>query len=237
MSDPFQQVSLDNRGVLFQQHLSKCEAYITGWAPERNALADKAGSCLANGYNCNFRSPEGSSAFTLITSMATDHVSAIRSLRGLVRLAVLMLLLPDGSGKVILKHLSERVISTRYGKVRGMLVEFNPMNRLKNVEAFLGLRYGDLDAGGMRFMPPKNPKEQWNGIRVAVKHMPVCPQPKRHEREYSQQLPESRVAHLRNITPYLTDQKEDCLYLNLYVPKQAASSVRPEDNVWCQLGV
>ncbi|CAL1527296.1 unnamed protein product, partial [Lymnaea stagnalis] len=123
------------------------------------------------------------------------------------------------NGEVVLKQLSERVITTRYGKVRGLLVEF-PNRHLRPVEAYLGLRYGDLDSGGMRFMPPKNPKEMWNRIRVAVKHQPVCPQPRRHEREYSQQLPEGRVAHLRNITPFLTEQKEDCLNLNLYVPIQ-----------------
>ena len=119
--------------------------------------------------------------------------------------------------------------------------------------------------GNMRFMPPKNPKEQWTKIRAAVAQQPSCPQlirnhPRRqqqdhdnddddndnddndngNERDYQQnnggggggsgsggggrrgggggggggRVPEN----LRNITPFLTEQIEDCLTLNLYVP-------------------
>ncbi|KAL8625564.1 hypothetical protein ACOMHN_014652 [Nucella lapillus] len=134
-------------------------------------------------------------------------------------LAVLTLLhcLPWSTAKVIRKQMSRRVITTRYGKVRGILVEF-PNRHLKPVEAFFGLKYADLEKGNMRFMPPKNPKEQWTKIRAAIQQRPSCPQLTRHEREYEQALPEGRVAHLRNITPFLTDQIEDCLTLNLYVP-------------------
>ncbi|GFN74019.1 hypothetical protein PoB_000052500 [Plakobranchus ocellatus] len=148
------------------------------------------------------------------------NVSAIVQLLQCICLLLVLLtpLLPTATdGAVILKTLSERVMTTRYGKVRGVLVEF-PNQHLKPVEAYFGLRYADLDEGAMRFMPPKNPKEQWNKIRVAFKHQPVCPQPTRHEREYSQNVPEGRATHLRNITPFLTEMREDCLTLNLYVP-------------------
>nr|KAG5687437.1 hypothetical protein BaRGS_031765 [Batillaria attramentaria] len=133
-----------------------------------------------------------------------------------IALAVIQLL-PMTTAIVYLKQMSHRVITTRYGKVRGILVEF-PNRHLKPVEAYLGLRYADLERGNMRFMPPKNPKEQWNGVLAAVEQKPVCPQLTRHEREYQHVLPEGRAAHLRNITPFLTEQTEDCLTLNLYVP-------------------
>ncbi|XP_076453475.1 neuroligin-2-like [Babylonia areolata] len=139
------------------------------------------------------------------------------SLTAVLTALTLLHCLPWGSAKVIRKQMSSRVITTRYGKVRGILVEF-PNRHLKPVEAFFGLKYADLEKGNMRFMPPKNPKEQWTKIRAAIQQRPSCPQLTRHEREYEHALPEGRVAHLRNITPFLTDQVEDCLTLNLYVP-------------------
>ena len=129
----------------------------------------------------------------------------------------IVIILQECGCSVIMKQLSHRVITTRYGKVRGILVEF-PNRHLRPVEAYLGLRYADLDNGGMRFMPPKNPMEKWSGIRVAIKNPTVCPQKTKHEKDLSQFLPDGRVTHLRNITPFLRDQDEDCLTLNLYVP-------------------
>ena len=126
-------------------------------------------------------------------------------------------LVPWSAAIVYRKQMSSRVITTRYGKVRGILVEF-PNRHLKPVEAFFGLKYADLEKGNMRFMPPKNPKEQWTKIRAAIARQPSCPQLMRHEKDYQNVLPESRVNHLRNITPFLTEQVEDCLTLNLYVP-------------------
>ncbi|XP_059162387.1 neuroligin-4, X-linked-like [Physella acuta] len=147
--------------------------------------------------------------------------------QALVYVLFLIPLLQNGFGRVVIKGLSDRIVSTRYGKVRGVLVEFENQLLRRRVEAYYGLRYADLDNGGMRFMPPKNPKENWNGIRVAVDHSPVCPQPIRHERDYSQQLPEGRVTHLRNITPFLSKQMEDCLNLNLHVPIQEWNETTP----------
>ena len=132
-------------------------------------------------------------------------------------LLTLLQLVPWSAAIVYRKQMSGRVITTRYGKVRGILVEF-PNRHLKPVEAFFGLKYADLEKGNMRFMPPKNPKEQWTKIRAAIAQQPSCPQLMRHERDYQNAVPEGRVTHLRNITPFLTEQIEDCLTLNLYVP-------------------
>lgn len=139
-----------------------------------------------------------------------------------VLLLKLLLLLPffhTGITIVYFKQMSERVITTRHGKVRGMLVEF-PNRHLRPVEAYLGLRYGDLDNGGMRFMPPRSPKDKWSDISTMKEHKPVCPQPTKNVRPHCQYLYEGRMAQLRNITPFLHNQIEDCLYLNLYVPIQ-----------------
>ncbi|XP_076435747.1 neuroligin-4, X-linked-like [Babylonia areolata] len=138
----------------------------------------------------------------------------------LTTLMPLLLLLPQGASAIVYrKQMSSRVITTRYGKVRGILVEF-PNRHLKPVEAFFGLKYADLEKGNMRFMPPKNPKEQWTKIRAAIQQRPPCPQqPHEQHEKHAQHVPsEGRAAHLRNITPFLSEQQEDCLTLNLYVP-------------------
>lgn len=117
------------------------------------------------------------------------------------------------------RQMSDRVITTRYGKVRGMLVEF-PNRHLRPVEAYLGLRYADLHGSTMRFMPPRSPEEQWSGIRIVSEYPAVCPQPTKHIRDHCKYLYEGRIAQVRNITPFLAHQNEDCHTLNLYVPIQ-----------------
>ncbi|XP_070173495.1 neuroligin-4, X-linked-like [Littorina saxatilis] len=162
---------------------------------------------------------------SLVTSLRSFLRSSSRlngslaktSMTAVLAVLTLLQLLPWTAAVVYQKQLSSRVITTRYGKVRGILVEF-PNRHLNPVEAYFGLKYADLEKGNMRFMPPKNPKEQWTKIRAAVLQQPACPQLMRHEREYQDVQPENRVSHLRNITAYLTKQQEDCLSLNLYVP-------------------
>ncbi|KAL8595620.1 hypothetical protein ACOMHN_025656 [Nucella lapillus] len=156
---------------------------------------------------------------TRFAQTLTTHFSSWRGKDPtLLILLTTLLLLPWTSAVVYRKQMSSRVINTRYGKVRGMLVEF-PNRHLKPVEAFFGLKYADLEKGNMRFMPPKNPKEQWTKTRAAVALQPPCPQLARHELEYHSHVPsDGRAAHLRNITPFLKEQMEDCLTLNLYVP-------------------
>ncbi|ESP00881.1 hypothetical protein LOTGIDRAFT_140246 [Lottia gigantea] len=126
------------------------------------------------------------------------------------------LMLVGIKAEVKMTRLSDRVMSTRYGKVRGVLVEF-PNRHLRTVEAYLGLRYADLNQGGLRFMPPKNPMEKWKGIRVAVEHQPVCPQRAAKNEDFDQR-PDGREGQLRNISTFIVKQTEDCLTLNIYVP-------------------
>ena len=142
------------------------------------------------------------------TSAATTFLLLLVSLLHLSHLA---------TARVYHKQMSPRVISTRYGKVRGVLVEF-PNDHLKPVEAFFGLKYADLERGNMRFMPPKNPKEQWTSIRVAIAQRPACPQLLQQEKEYQDAVSAGRVRHVQNFTRFVEEQIEDCLTLNLYVP-------------------
>jgi len=128
-------------------------------------------------------------------------------------------------------QMSPRVIQTQYGKLRGVLSAVSvsypadaadapdePGGGL--VESYLGLQYGTLLDGELRFMPPTGTLEKWDGVRVALRHRPVCPQPAIESVDQLRKggVPVGRVEHLRRLAPHLSRQAEECLNLNVYVP-------------------
>ena len=66
------------------------------------------------------------------------------------------------SSKVLATQMSARVVTTQYGKLRGVLVTLSN-RRLPLVEAYLGLQYASLLDGDLRFMPPTSTTEKWEG--------------------------------------------------------------------------
>ena len=115
--------------------------------------------------------------------------------------------------------LSPRIVRTKQGSVKGVLVI--PSNRdLQPVEAFLGLPFAAPPVGALRFMPPVSPLP-WNGVRLMDKYGPACPQTLpdvSNEREALRFVTRGRLQYLRRLLPYLRNQSEDCLYLNIYAP-------------------
>ncbi|KAK9306367.1 hypothetical protein QLX08_002889 [Tetragonisca angustula] len=105
---------------------------------------------------------------------------------------------------------STRTIRTRYGTLRGVEDRSSTF-----VEAYYGVPYATPPVGSLRYMPPVTPTP-WRGIKLADTMPPACPQ-KPPEPDSSQ--PRSKRAHLERLAPLLANQSEDCLYLNLYVPK------------------
>lgn len=110
---------------------------------------------------------------------------------------------------------STRIVHTKYGPLQGIIVQN------LQVEAFLGVPYATPPLESLRFMPPVVPS-LWTNIRMADAFSPVCPQklPDISNRtEALLQIPRGRLVYLEKLLPLLANQSEDCLYLNIYVPK------------------
>lgn len=110
---------------------------------------------------------------------------------------------------------STRVVRTKYGTLRGIVVHSHPQ-----VEAYLGVPYATPPLGSLRYMPPVTPS-QWRATRLADSSGPACPQvpPSAVPRDDALLLhPRARIRQLERLLPVLTNQSEDCLYVNLYVP-------------------
>lgn len=96
-----------------------------------------------------------------------------------------------------------RVINTRSGPIRGISVD------AKNVEAFLGIPYAEPPVGDRRFAKSV-PKSPWTNTFDAEELPPACLQPGM----------EFTVRHLNQSSSRMD---EDCLYLNVWVPKTGTS--------------
>jgi neuroligin len=108
--------------------------------------------------------------------------------------------------------LSSRTVRTKYGDSR----------HLEPVEVFRGIPYASPPTGNLRFMPPVT-GALWSGVKMADHFGPVCPQKLpdiSNETLALKRMPKGRVEYLKRLFPYLRNQSEDCLYLNIYAPAQ-----------------
>uniref|UniRef100_A0A336KRU7 CSON014905 protein n=1 Tax=Culicoides sonorensis TaxID=179676 RepID=A0A336KRU7_CULSO len=117
--------------------------------------------------------------------------------------------------------LSSRIVNTKYGAVSGTILHLENRH-LDAVEAFKGIPYASPPVGSLRFMPPVT-GALWSGIKKADQFGPVCPQrfpDISNETAALERMPKGRLEYLRRLLPYLQNQSEDCLYLNIYGPVQ-----------------
>jgi neuroligin len=124
---------------------------------------------------------------------------------------------------VFFHFFSQRTVKTAYGELRGVVVprSIGGGTVIKDVEAFLGVPYASAPAASLRFMPPLTPS-RWSGIRVADKLGPVCPQilPELgNKSEALSKMPLLKYNKILELVKSLTNQSEDCLYLNIYMIK------------------
>lgn len=122
--------------------------------------------------------------------------------------------------------LSTRIVQTRYGRLQGLLLPMDSHRYLKPIEIFLGVPYATPPVQSNRFSPTRTPSP-WDGIRMSDKLGPVCPQKLpdiSNETAALERMPKGRLEYLKRLLPYLRNQSEDCLYLNIYAPTQGKSS-------------
>ncbi|XP_060810622.1 uncharacterized protein LOC106136893 [Amyelois transitella] len=104
----------------------------------------------------------------------------------------------------------------RQGALRGLIVKPGPHYNLQPVEIFLGIPYAAPPVGSFRFMPPTS-APPWPGVKIADKFAPVCPQSLPPIKKGNPPAP-GRKSYMDRLKPFLTNESEDCLYLNIYVP-------------------
>uniref|UniRef100_T1KIY2 Carboxylesterase type B domain-containing protein n=1 Tax=Tetranychus urticae TaxID=32264 RepID=T1KIY2_TETUR len=125
------------------------------------------------------------------------------------------------------RRYSSRIVSTKYGTLRGFIVNLSGKINLQPVEVFLGVPYASPPVGKLRFMPPVTPAH-WNGAKSAHSQGPVCPQNLPNISNTSEALKTmstGRLRTLKRLIPLLLNQSEDCLYLNIFTPYSASNEM------------
>lgn len=115
--------------------------------------------------------------------------------------------------------LEPRVFTTRYGSVMGMVIQ---NEGLRPVEVFSGLQYASTRQNMLRFIPPSSSLEKWLGVRVfsSKTYRGVCPQQFRRVKQIKSKRPKQYLEHLRKVESHIVYQAEECLMMNLYVPRK-----------------
>jgi len=110
-----------------------------------------------------------------------------------------------------------REIKLKQGRLKGVIRTIKN-GKLGSVQVFLGIPYAAPPVASLRFMPPGSPPN-WRGVRVFDSFGPVCPQsPPDLNNEPLRKLNQRRYNTLKILLPFLTNQSENCLYLNVYAP-------------------
>ncbi|XP_034184575.2 uncharacterized protein LOC117606333 [Osmia lignaria lignaria] len=109
-----------------------------------------------------------------------------------------------------------REVRVKQGRLRGIVAQPRTSHDLQSVDVFLGVPYAEPPVGSLRFSPPRSP-EPWRGVRQSQEFAPVCPQTVPNLRDEVRPV---RYEYLEKLLPYLKNQSEDCLYLNIYAPHQ-----------------
>ncbi|XP_025153437.1 neuroligin-1 isoform X4 [Harpegnathos saltator] len=144
----------------------------------------------------------------------TAHI--VRSVLLLLALLCAQCCLATGEALAGTQKYCTRTVKTRYGILRGVEARSSTA-----VETYYGVPYATPPLGALRYMPPVTPTP-WRGTKFADTMPPACPQ---RPPEPDTSLPRRRRAYLERLAPILANQSEDCLYLNLYVPKPPHGSI------------
>jgi len=133
---------------------------------------------------------------------------------------VLMVIIQGLVPVVIVKQLGKTIVTTKYGKLRGSLVEFpkDSYVHLSPIEAYLGVQFGSLHSGNLRFIRPSSPNKKWSKIHAVKDFESVCPQQHVRSKHLLKHLPAGSVEWMTRVSSFTNHQDEECLNLNLFVP-------------------
>ncbi|CAK1541355.1 unnamed protein product [Leptosia nina] len=118
--------------------------------------------------------------------------------------------------------ISSRIVQTKYGKLQGIVLAMDEHRYLSPLEVFLGVPYATPPVGSNRFSPTRTPSP-WEGVRVSDRPGAACPQKLPDfddEKLLLEKMPKGRLEYIKRLMPYLKNQSEDCLYLNIFAPLQ-----------------
>ncbi|KAK0163227.1 hypothetical protein PV327_006932 [Microctonus hyperodae] len=114
-------------------------------------------------------------------------------------------------------------VRVKQGRLRGFVVQPKTNSQLQLVDVFLGIPYAEPPLGPFRFSPPRSP-QPWRDVRSAKGFAPVCPQVLPNLRL---EIKPDRHDYIERLLPFLKNQSEDCLYLNIYAPHQVDGKYPP----------
>lgn len=117
------------------------------------------------------------------------------------------------------RRLEPRVFTTRYGSLVGMIFK---RENLLPTEVFSGLQFASTRQKRLRFMPPSGTLEKWLGTRVFynTSFRGVCPQREKFTMQNEPLSFEILQERLHHIKQYITYRREECLMLNLNIPRK-----------------
>ncbi|VDK75259.1 unnamed protein product [Litomosoides sigmodontis] len=118
-----------------------------------------------------------------------------------------------------------QAVTTTFGVLRGTIVSPNSGN-LPPVVQYLGVPYGVAPSGQYRFNMAISAAKWTHMPKDAYSLSPVCIQsgiPELAEAKALKMTSAQRYDYMHKLFSKLKPQSEDCLYMNLYVPKELSS--------------
>lgn len=126
-----------------------------------------------------------------------------------------LLVVKDSIAPVSIHQLALRQIVTSKGRVRGVMVEFPRETAFRTVEGYFGVPYA---SGSYRFLPPTEVIVLSTSVKDANKSI-SCSQVKWQEYHFEEtDKPKGTEIHFWRIMQSTKEQRESCLFLNIFVP-------------------
>jgi carboxylesterase type B len=123
------------------------------------------------------------------------------------------------------RKLSPRIITTRLGKYRGVIVDFPSQSSLRDLDGYIGIHYSGLINNSDRFAVPRRlPGHE--DIEDVFHSKPPCPYNDR-KTQYDNVVNGNVRKRFSMNSKVLA---EDCLFLNIYAPVQGKQG--PPETEW-----